>query len=253
MKYCSICGKELTVKLDDENIEIPYCETCSKFYYPSFNSGVSMVVFNPTKDKILLVKQSGQNDYVLIAGYISKGENANETIVRELFEETSMEVKSMNYNDNRYFEPSNTLMHNYMVVVRGEEFKLSNELGQATWFSLEDAIVNIKPGSLAKEFLLLAMHKTNNSNLLIEQENDRFAIKDNKDNVVAFITIEKENDYYLVAHTFVDPSLRGLSIANVLMERVFDKAKNDNMKIKPTCWFANKWLLDHKLDNYITK
>lgn len=105
------------------------------------------------KDKILLIKQYGKDFNVLVAGYITKGENAKETLIREIKEEINLNVIDYTYNDNEYYQPSNTLMHNYAVIVDSENFKLTNEVDEAHWYSIEEARKQIKQGSLAHSFL----------------------------------------------------------------------------------------------------
>ena len=139
MKYCSECGTKLILKECGIDGEVPYCPMCKQFRFPMFNSAISTIIFNPTKDKILLIKQYGKDFNVLVAGYITKGENAKETLIREIKEEVSLNVMEYTYNDNEYYQPSNTLMHNYAVVVDSENFKLTNEVDEAHWYSIEEA------------------------------------------------------------------------------------------------------------------
>lgn len=113
MKYCSECGTKLIEKECEIDGLVPYCPTCKQFRFPMFNSAISTIIFNHTKDKILLIKQYGKDFNVLVAGYIIKGENAKETLIREIKEEVNLNVIDYTYNDNEYYQPSNTLMHNY--------------------------------------------------------------------------------------------------------------------------------------------
>ena len=78
MKYCSECGTKLIEKECGIDGLVPYCPTCKQFRFPMFNSAISTIIFNPTKDKILLIKQYGKDFNVLVAGYIIKGENAKD-------------------------------------------------------------------------------------------------------------------------------------------------------------------------------
>ena len=61
MKYCSECGTQLIEKECGIDGLVPYCPTCKQFRFPMFNSAISTIIFNPTKDKILLIKQYGKN------------------------------------------------------------------------------------------------------------------------------------------------------------------------------------------------
>lgn len=108
-----------------------------------------------------MIQQYGRTDNILIAGYINKGENAKETLIREIKEETGLNVKEYLYNDNSYFKQSETLIHNYVAVVDSENYQLTNEVDQAKWFLINEAVMAIKPESLAKSFLLEAINKFN--------------------------------------------------------------------------------------------
>lgn len=159
MNYCSQCGLTLIEKLDNEGSEIPYCSECQQYYYPVFNSAVSLIIFNQEKTHVMLARHVGVKDYVLIAGYINKGENANEAVIRELKEETNLNVLTYEYNDNRYFERTNTLIHNFIVTVDDAPLQLNEELSDVQWVKTEESLEFIRPGSLAKEFLNIALNK----------------------------------------------------------------------------------------------
>ncbi|MGT2802547.1 NAD(+) diphosphatase [Streptococcus henryi] len=160
MKYCSECGHALIDKeLDYEGI-IPYCTNCSAFRFPVFNTACSMIVQNESKDKILLIKQYGRPDYILVAGYISQGENAETTVAREIKEELNLETTSISFNASQYYEGSNTLMVNFAVTVTGD-VQDNHEIDDWAWFSIEDAKKAIKDGSLAEKFLLNYLQESN--------------------------------------------------------------------------------------------
>lgn len=159
--YCQVCGHQLRKKKCGIDGEVPYCPNCKEFRFERFNSAISAIVLNPSKDKILLIQQYRRTDNILIAGYINKGENAKETLIREIKEETGLNVKEYLYNDNSYFKPSETLIHNYVAIVDSENYQLTNEVDQAKWFSINEAVMEIKPESLAKSFLLEAINKFN--------------------------------------------------------------------------------------------
>lgn len=153
MKYCDECGNQLIFKENGQDGMVPYCPHCETFKFPMFNSAISAIVFNPTKDKILLIQQYGHVDNILIAGYINKGENAKEALIREIQEEVGLNVGFYQYNDNEYFKKTNTLIHNYVVIAESEEFVLNEEVDQAKWYPVEEVLQVIKPHSLAKSFV----------------------------------------------------------------------------------------------------
>ena len=162
MKYCEQCGKELVLKSIEIVGKIPYCSSCDKLYFPMFNTAVSMIALNPQKDKILLIKQYGKNRNILVAGYVNKGENAEETIQREMKEEIGRDIISYQYLKSSYYEKTNTLMLNFAVVLDSETLDIDKEeVDEAKWFSFEEAKNEIAKNSLAEQFLLyfLDMYK----------------------------------------------------------------------------------------------
>lgn len=155
MKYCYECGAELIKRpLKNEGI-IPYCTKCEQYRFPIFSTAVSMVVQNPSKDKILLIQQYGKKSNVLVAGYVNRGEDTKSAVIREVKEEIGLDVVECDFNKSEFFEPSNTLMLNFSCVVNDESLEGLNteEVDKAEWFSINDAVKNIKPNSLAQRFL----------------------------------------------------------------------------------------------------
>lgn len=112
-----------------------------------------MIITNQAADRVLMILQYGKPTYVLVAGYVSKGEDAEAAAVREVSEELGMTVTSIRYNRSRYFPPSNTLMLNYTVTVAEEDAHPNEEVDAWRWFSLEEAEKNVRPKSLAAAFL----------------------------------------------------------------------------------------------------
>lgn len=157
MSYCEKCGRLLTEKRCGTDGLVPYCETCGEFRFPWFSSAVSAVVVDPTRRKILLIQQYGKKDNVLVAGYINKGENAKQTLLREVWEETGLKVSEFYYNDDEYFNSTNTLMHNFVAVVEDDKFTLTDEVDYAAWYPIDEALEKIKPKSLAQKFLRKAV------------------------------------------------------------------------------------------------
>ena len=162
MSHCRECGTELTEKwLEKEERMVPYCPRCEEFRFPLYNVGCSMIVMNRERDHIVLIKQYGLSEYILVAGYVNQGENAETTVVREVKEELGLDVIALKYNKSEYFPGTNTLMLNFGVVV--DDMSLDgvsrDEVDTATWFTLEEAAENIKKGSLARKFLLNHLNK----------------------------------------------------------------------------------------------
>ena len=160
MKYCYECGTKLVMKELEGEGEVSYCEGCKAFRFPIYNTAVSMEVLSPNRDKILLIKQYGRDKYILVAGYVNRGEQAEEAVVREAFEELGIEVEDVRFNKSEFFEPSNTLMLNFSCVAKTEELHIAeNEVDSAKWFTIEEVEREIFQGSLAHRFLSAFLKK----------------------------------------------------------------------------------------------
>ena len=154
MNYCMQCGTKLVMKYhENEGKEIPYCSTCSDYRFPVFNTAVSMVVTNQAEDRILLIKQYGRDRYILVAGYINKGEDAEHAVIREVGEEMNLRVVKVRFNHSHYFSKSNTLMLNYTAIVDSMDVHENDEIDAYRWFSREEAAKNVARHSLAGDFL----------------------------------------------------------------------------------------------------
>ena len=153
MKYCMECGTRLNPKMLEGEGEIPYCDTCGAFRFPVFNTAISMIVMNEARDQILLIEQYGKPGYVLVAGYVNKGEDAEAAARREAAEELGLTLTAVQFNRSRYFAPSNTLMLNFTVTAAAQEARPNAEIDRYNWFSVEEARQQIRQNSLAQAFL----------------------------------------------------------------------------------------------------
>ena len=154
MNYCMECGTLLHPKSHGEEGVFPYCDSCGAFRYPVFNTAVSLLVLDEEEENILLIRQYGRPHFILVAGYVNQGEDAEDAARRELLEELSLPAVSVRFNRSRYFAPSNTLMLNFTVKVPTKDARPNREIDSWQWFSLAEARKNIKPNSLAEAFFL---------------------------------------------------------------------------------------------------
>ena len=150
--FCQFCGTKLTYKkLNDEGM-IPYCEYCGEYRFPLYAVAVSMIIVNKDQSKVLFVKQYGVDAYRFVAGYINKGEDAEEAVVREMKEEIGIEPIEVKPLMTRYYEKSETLMINFLAIVDDMNIKPNIEIDSYQWFGIEEAQKETNVGALVKEF-----------------------------------------------------------------------------------------------------
>ena len=158
--YCRECGEKLTLRFCENEGLIPYCAQWRAYMFPQFPVAVSMVVTNRAQDKILLAKHVEDEDFILFAGYIKKGENAEKTIPREIKEELGLNVVKSKYMSSRYHTSKELLMLNFIVVVEDQPIKLAvSEIAEARWCTPEEAVSLIRKGTTAEFFLTNAIRE----------------------------------------------------------------------------------------------
>lgn len=173
MNYCYKCGNKLEpkecVNCGISEGMVMYCDNCSEYRFPLFDTAVSSVIFNEDFSKTLLIRQYDLDWNIFVAGYVNKSENLQEAIVREIGEEVSLSVKKYIFNESCYYEKSNTLVSNFITVVDDENFTLTTEVDSACWYDVEKAKDIILQNSLAEYFYELALSKIDKmKNCMIE-------------------------------------------------------------------------------------
>jgi len=145
-KYCPQCGAALVDKPAGDDGDVPYCEECGKYWFDSFASCVIVMVVNEL-DEIALLRQGYISDqyYTFVAGYITPGENAEQTAVREVKEELGLGIERLEYAGTHWFAKREQLMHAYIGYVKKARFNLSTEVDAAFWVPAAEALSMMFP------------------------------------------------------------------------------------------------------------
>ena len=158
MKYCYECGTRLIEReLKDEGL-IPYCPSCNEYRFPIYSAAISVVILNKDKTKGLLIKQYGKSNYRLVAGYINKGESAEEALIREMKEEIGVAPIFYRLNATRYFERTNTLMINFYAILDSEDINSNYEIDSYSWIDINDCVEALNEAKLACEFFKIYLN-----------------------------------------------------------------------------------------------
>lgn len=150
-KYCPLCGRELEEKYSWDEGGVPYCSYDNIMY---FDTPKPCVVVAVIKDnQILLLKQSYifKNSKVLVSGYVTNGETVEETVHREVKEETGIEVGNIKYLGSNYLKAKEIIMLTYMAEYVDGEINKSSEVEWVDWSNLEDALCEMSEDEIGKE------------------------------------------------------------------------------------------------------
>ncbi|MEJ2113908.1 MAG: GNAT family N-acetyltransferase [Flavobacteriaceae bacterium] len=79
-----------------------------------------------------------------------------------------------------------------------------------------------------------------NPDVIHEKENDRFIIySEGKESFIEYRINDDEINLY---HTYTDPGLRGKGLAALVVRAAFEYAKENNLKVLPTCSYVQAFI-----------
>lgn len=133
-KYCPECGQRLHEKKAGDDGMVPFCTGCNQYRFDCFDSCVIVLVYNEY-DEIVLCRQGYLSDRYtsFTSGYITPGETAEESAIREVKEELGLEIQSVQYAGTYWFAEREQLMHGFLAYAPKTKLILSDEIDLAEW------------------------------------------------------------------------------------------------------------------------
>ncbi|MBU5486506.1 NUDIX domain-containing protein [Clostridium sp. MSJ-11] len=151
--YCPLCGEKLIIKDSWDEGGVPYCPKDDVMY---FDTPKPCVVVAVIKDnEILLLKQSYifKDSKVLVSGYVTNGETVEDTVYREVKEETGITVGEIKYLGSEYLPSKEILMLTFMAKYIEGEIKKSDEVEWVEWGKIEDALCEMHEDEIGKNIV----------------------------------------------------------------------------------------------------
>lgn len=153
LHYCPVCGEKLRLRAHPDGGSVAWCESCADWRFPLFSTAVSVAVLDPERRRTLLIRQYGESDAVFVAGYVDKGETAEDAVRREVREELGMTAEDLRFHRSRWYAPSETLMLHYSCTVREPEARPNREVDSWFWTPADDVRRHLRRGGLAEALL----------------------------------------------------------------------------------------------------
>jgi len=148
--YCPLCGKELIEKDSWDEGAVPYCTTHDIMYFDTPKPCVVVAVMKGKE--ILLLKQSYifKNSKVLVSGYVTNGESVEDTVYREVKEETGITVGEIKYLGSDYLASKEIIMLTFRAKYIEGEINKSSEVEWAEWGNIDDALCEMSEDEIGK-------------------------------------------------------------------------------------------------------
>lgn len=146
-RFCGKCSSETrAAELGQARLcTNPDCETP---HYPRTDPAIIAVV--TSGDKCLMARKAEwpEGMYSVVAGFVDHGESLEDTVVREVMEETSIRVKSVHYHSSQPWPFPYTLMVGFFAEAENDDIEIdTHELEDAKWFTRDQIIEGIEAGT----------------------------------------------------------------------------------------------------------
>ena len=150
-RYCGRCAGRLEPGKKERTL---VCPSCGNVIYPRINPAVIVGV---TKGEQLLITRyrEGYKHNALVAGFTEIGETLEETVAREVMEETGVTVKNIRYYKSQPWGMAQDMLVGFFCEADGDgDIHMDeNELKYAEWVSREDIVLQPNNLSLTNEMM----------------------------------------------------------------------------------------------------
>lgn len=134
-RFCGVCGGAVAFTRGGF---IGRCVACSTEHYPRVDPAVIVAV--ESNGRLLLGRQANwaPRRYSVLAGFVEPGESLEQTVVREVFEESKVRVRSCRYLGTQPWPVPGALMLGFSATAEDDVPTVDGELEDARWFTAEE-------------------------------------------------------------------------------------------------------------------
>lgn len=132
-RFCGQCGSMME---DSPHERARCCPSCGNIIYPKISPAVIVAVTDG--ERLLLTRYANRpfKAYALVAGFNEIGESIEDTVRREVMEETGLMVKNLRFYRSQPWVFTDSLLMGFFVDLQGDDrIRLQeSELAEAGWF-----------------------------------------------------------------------------------------------------------------------
>ncbi len=150
-RLCGRCGSPLALHEKERALR---CPQCGQVIYPRINPAVIVGVIKG--DCLLITRyRKGFAHNALVAGFTEIGETLEQTVEREVMEETGVKVKNIRYYKSQPWGMAQDILMGFYCEADGDaEIRVDrNELKYAEWVPREEIVLQPNNLSLTNEMM----------------------------------------------------------------------------------------------------
>ena len=151
-RHCGACGGALTFRRGGWE---GHCAACGLSHYPRTDPAVIVAVTDG--ERLLLGRQASwpARRYSTLAGFVEPGETLEQTVAREVMEESGVRVRASRYLASQPWPFPSSLMLGFIAEAEPDPPQANEELEDARWFSRDEVGAALR-GETRDEGLLLS-------------------------------------------------------------------------------------------------
>lgn len=151
-RFCGACGGALSFRRGGWE---GHCAACGLSHYPRTDPAVIVAVTDG--ERLLLGRQASwpPRRYSTLAGFVEPGETLEQTVAREVMEESGVRVRASRYLASQPWPFPSSLMLGFVADAEPDPPQADQELEDVRWFSREEVGAALR-GETREEGLLLS-------------------------------------------------------------------------------------------------
>ncbi len=150
-RYCGYCGKEMHRSRTEFAC---LCSHCKERYYPQIAPCIIVVIRRD--DQLLLAQHVRHRNgiYTALAGFTEVGETLEQTVAREVMEESNIRIKNLRYVASQPWPFPQSLMMAFLADYDSGEINIDpKELIDAGWYHYDALPLLPPPGTIARRLI----------------------------------------------------------------------------------------------------
>ncbi|MGN6112418.1 MAG: NAD(+) diphosphatase [Luteimonas sp.] len=142
-RFCGACGGELAYVRAGW---LGRCAACGSEHYPRTDQAIIAAVTDGRR--LLLGRQAtwAPRRWSVLAGFVEPGESLEQTVAREVLEESGVRVRESRYVASQPWPFPGSLMLGFIALAEPDEPQAGEELEDARWFDADEVRAGLAAG-----------------------------------------------------------------------------------------------------------
>jgi NAD+ diphosphatase len=147
-RFCGVCGSP-TTSIEGGYQRICMQEECGHHHFPRMDPAIIVLVTSGAAGLFGRKPIWPEGLYSTIAGFVEPGESLEDAVMREVREETGVQVNTVHYHSSQPWPFPSSLMLGFTATATRRDIQVDgDELENAAWFTREELRDGLRHGTL---------------------------------------------------------------------------------------------------------